>query len=78
MSKILVTGGAGFIGSHITDKLLKNKYSVVVVDNLWLDLDNSSVNEALKIMSSELKEKIVIFFSTRDNTVLLYDKKYTI
>lgn len=32
--KVLVTGGAGFIGSHIVDELLKNQYEVVVVDNL--------------------------------------------
>tara|TARA_B100001750_G_scaffold241076_1_gene251881 strand:- start:14 stop:943 length:930 start_codon:yes stop_codon:yes gene_type:complete len=31
--KILVTGGAGFIGSHITDRLLSEGHEVVVVDN---------------------------------------------
>ena len=32
--KVLVTGGAGFIGSHIVDLLIKKNYDVVVVDNL--------------------------------------------
>ncbi len=34
LKKVLITGGAGFIGSHITDNLLQNNYSTVVLDNL--------------------------------------------
>lgn len=34
MAKILVTGGAGFIGSHVVDTYLEAGHSVVVVDNL--------------------------------------------
>lgn len=32
--KVIVTGGAGFIGSHITDILIDKGYEVVIVDNL--------------------------------------------
>ncbi|KKT81270.1 MAG: NAD-dependent epimerase/dehydratase family protein [Candidatus Azambacteria bacterium GW2011_GWA1_44_9] len=33
-SRVLVTGGAGFIGSHTCDELLKKGYEVAVLDNL--------------------------------------------
>ena len=32
--KVLITGGAGFIGSHCVDIFLKNGYEVIVIDNL--------------------------------------------
>lgn len=34
MSNILVTGGAGFIGSHITNLLIKGGHAVTILDNL--------------------------------------------
>jgi len=33
--KVLVTGGAGFIGSHVVDVLIEAGHSVSIVDNLW-------------------------------------------
>jgi UDP-glucose 4-epimerase len=34
MSKVLVTGGAGFIGSHVADVFLENGWEVTIVDDL--------------------------------------------
>jgi UDP-glucose 4-epimerase len=34
MSKIVITGGAGFIGSHIAEALVQDHHEVVIVDNL--------------------------------------------
>ena len=34
MKNILITGGAGYIGSHVTEFLVKNKKKVFIVDNL--------------------------------------------
>lgn len=32
--KVLITGGAGFIGSHISDKLTESGYDVIILDDL--------------------------------------------
>ena len=40
MSKILVTGGLGYIGSHTVVELVNKGYEVVIVD----DLSNSSLS----------------------------------
>ena len=33
--KVLITGGAGFIGSHLSEKLIELGHEVFVIDNLW-------------------------------------------
>ena len=35
MSKILVTGGCGMIGSNLVKRLVKEGHEVSVIDNLW-------------------------------------------
>jgi len=44
MSKILVTGGTGFIGSHLCERLLKENYEVVCLDN-FNDFYNPKIKE---------------------------------
>lgn len=34
MAKVLITGGAGFLGSHFADRLLQDGHQIVIVDNL--------------------------------------------
>ena len=34
MSRVIVTGGAGFIGSHLADELVRQGYKVIILDNL--------------------------------------------
>ena len=43
--KILVTGGSGFLGSHIVDQLVKEKYSVVSLDLKPSSYKNDEVEE---------------------------------
>lgn len=54
--KILVTGGAGYIGSHTCVELLNNNYEVVVVDNLC----NSSKESLNRVKT--ITGKDVIFY----------------
>jgi UDP-glucuronate decarboxylase len=35
MKRILVTGGAGFLGSHLCDRLLHDGHDVLCVDNFF-------------------------------------------
>jgi len=51
--RILITGGAGFIGSHLTDKLIKKGFEVYIIDNLS--------SGSLKNIKSALEEGSVKF-----------------
>jgi UDP-glucose 4-epimerase len=53
MGKILVTGGAGYIGSHTCVELIENGYDVIVVD----DLSNSSAKAIERIKEIVGEEK---------------------
>jgi UDP-glucose 4-epimerase len=53
MSKILVTGGAGFIGSTLVDKLIKEGHSVAVIDNL-VSGKRDYVNPAAKLYEVDI------------------------
>jgi GDP-D-mannose 3',5'-epimerase len=63
---ILVTGGAGMIGSHLVHRLLKEGWDVTVVDNLWrgkleyLDFPDVKFDLATRFFNRDLREPRVL------------------
>lgn len=70
--KVLVTGGAGFIGSHIVDYLIKDNYQAVIVDNLSTgkeeNINTSSIFYRADISNYEELEHI--FLREKPNYVI--------
>ena len=63
--KIVVTGGAGFIGSHLTDHLLSLGYRVTVLDNLS-NGRKENLSEAVYKAAGEKDMPLVVFFDRID------------
>lgn len=57
--KILVTGGAGYIGSHVVDLLIKRGYEVVVFDNLYTGHEAAVHPQAAFVNGDLLDQKLV-------------------
>lgn len=68
---ILITGGAGFIGSHLTDSLLALGHSVVVYDNLSLgklsNLETANGNPDFKFIKGDILNKEEFFNVFREH-----------
>lgn len=68
VGRVLVTGGAGFIGSHLVDALLGKGYKIRVLDNLStgkvtnLPMDNAD----LELVVGDVADSTVVERAMRD------------
>ena len=62
--RVLITGGAGFIGSHLAESLLKLDHEVFVIDNLWTgklaNLEKVQSNENLHLVIDTILNESVM------------------
>ncbi len=59
-SRVLVTGGAGMVGSHVTDRLIEAGNEVVVVDNFETGRE-SWVNSEATVIELDLTDRAAVF-----------------
>lgn len=61
MKRILITGGAGFIGSHLCEKLLNEGNAIVCLDNFFtgssVNISHLLENEKFELMQHDITEK---------------------
>jgi len=81
MSNILVTGGAGFIGSYIVDKLLADGHEVTVMDNISTGrLENVSHhqdNECFHFIKGDVLDYEIVKESVKDQDVVFHEAALT-
>ena len=54
IKNILITGGAGYIGSHVAEILIKNKKRVIILDNLSTGF-KKLINKKAKFFKADIK-----------------------
>jgi UDP-glucose 4-epimerase len=62
--KIVVTGGAGFLGSHLVDKLIREGEEIIVIDNLFRgqteNIEQHIPNKKFTLLNDEIQNKTKI------------------
>ena len=68
MKNILVTGGAGYIGSHIIELLLKKNFKVFIIDNLSTG-HKKLINKKAKFFKVDISKKNLIKKIIKKNNI---------
>jgi len=69
--KILITGGAGFIGSNLVNELIKEKNKVVVIDNLSSG-KKENINSKAKFYEVDVRSKKILEIFKKENPQIIF------
>ena len=75
--KVLVTGGAGYIGSHVSHALIDKGHNVTIIDNLITGFKELIPKKAKTINSMGVKNNKIKRFPNKLNKKLNPKKKIT-
>jgi UDP-glucose 4-epimerase len=74
--KALITGGAGFIGSHLTECLLEKGHGITVIDNLstgcLANLENVKNNPHFKFVQGDIRDNKLVGTLVETNDVVFH------
>jgi nucleoside-diphosphate-sugar epimerase len=72
IKNILVTGGAGYVGSMLTAELIKKKYNVTVVDLMMYGKDYFKKNKYLRLVRGDIRNKRLLKKITKNQDVVIH------
>lgn len=76
-SKVLVTGGAGFIGSHIVDRLVAEGFEVTVLDDFWSgkmeNISNCLNAKTLNLVRGDIRDVALVKKVVKDVDAVFHE-----
>jgi UDP-glucose 4-epimerase len=72
--KVLITGGAGFIGSHLCERLTNERVSVTILDNLSSGSQKNilHLNKKLQVFEGDIRDKKLVDSLTEKNDLIIH------